>query len=167
MGHDLQDAFTARTQNILRIAHGLREATATSNPPTFRTSHSGVVIDSINLPSPHPLLPSLLEAGAGHETAAAMSKIYQLRAEELRQCIQESITIACHKAAEFPAFTSALPPDLFTKKMTSIFMEVYAQRLEEWKEEFIQRIKQASKTAVKAPPRNSRTFNHVSAPTIT
>lgn len=170
MGHDLQDTFTARMQNILRIAHGLREATATANSPThshFRTSGSDVVIDSINLPSPRPLLPSLLEAGAGHETAVAMSKVYQLRAEELRQYIQESITAACRTAAEFPAHTSALPPDLFTKRVTSIFMDVYSNRLKEWKEEIIQRIKQVSETSTKAASRNSRTFNQVSIPYIT
>jgi hypothetical protein len=166
MGHDLQEC-TARVQNILHIAHGLREATAASNSPgqsSFRTSDSLVLIDSINLPSPCPLLPSLLEAGASSEVASAVSQIYQRRAKQLKQGIQESITTACHKAAEFP---TSLPPDLLVKKLSSIFTEVYIQRLEEWKEQTIQRIKQASMTPVNVAPRNTRTFNHVSAPSIT
>ena len=169
MGHDSQE-FTARVQNILHIAHGLREATSASNSPShfsFRTGDSLVVIDSINLPSPCPLLPSLLEAGTSSEVAFAVSQIYQRRAKQLKQGIQESITTACHKAAEFPTSTSSLPPDLLMKKLTSIFTELYIQRLEEWKEQTIQRIRQASKTPVNVAPRNSRTFNHVSAPSIT
>lgn len=168
MGHNLQE-FTVQVQNILRIAHDSREATAASNSPShssFRTNDSLVVIDSINLPSPSPLLPSLLEAGASSEVASAVSQIYQRRAKQLKQAIQKSITTACHKAAEFPTFTSSLPPDLLMKKLSSIFTEVYIQRLEEWKEQSIQRFKQASKAPVNVTPRNSHTFNHVSAPSV-
>lgn len=169
MGHDSQD-FATRMQNILRVAHELRGATAAfdsvSHSPC-RTSDSPVVIDSINLPSPRPLLLSLLEAGVSSEIASAASQIYLRRAEQLKQRIQESITTTCCKAAELPAFTSTLPPDLLMKKVTSIFTEVYVQRLEQWKEDSTRCIERASKKPVKGATSNSRTFNHVSVSIIT
>lgn len=169
MGHESEDTFAAQMQNILVIANRLKEATATSNSPSHSDtgiSDSPVVIDSINLPSPRPLLPTLLDAGISSEVASAASQIYQRRAEQLKQRIQESITAACRTAAEFPAHTSALPLDLFMKRVTTIFTDVYFGRLREWKEEIIQRIKQASQTPTKTASRNSRTFNQVSVPYI-
>ena len=173
MGHDLQDTFVIRMQNILRIAHGLREATVTSDLTAYslpRPSDSQppvISIDSISLPSPPPLLPSLIEAGVSPEIASAASKIYLGRAEQLKQRIEESVTTAYCKVARIPASTSALSPDLLMKKVSLIFTEIYVQRLEKWKEESIQRIKRASTRPVKTAPRNSRTFNYVSAPRIT
>jgi hypothetical protein len=164
MGNESKDTFVTRMQGILRIAHGLKEATAVSNSPgsrsSTRTSDSDlpVVIDLINLPSPRPLLPSLLEAGISSDLASVASQIYQRRAEQLKQRIQESITTACRTAAEFPSHTSALPADLFMKRVASIFTDVYLSRLREWNEEIIQRTKEASNTPTAAP---SRTFNQV------
>ena len=163
-----EDVFSARMQNILHIANRLKEVTTVSNSPShppIRTGQSSVAIDSIHLPSPRPLLPSLLEAGAGHEIAAAASKIYELRAEELRKYIQESIVTAGHKIAELPVVASASSPDLLIRKVVSSATEVYLQRLGQWKEEIVQRVKQASQSPVNTvPPTNSRTFNHVSIP---
>lgn len=68
MGHE-SDACTARLRGILRIAQDLKEATASDlrSQSSTRTSNSPVVNDSINLPIPRPLLPSLLAAGIGPE----------------------------------------------------------------------------------------------------
>ncbi|KAN0100308.1 hypothetical protein V8E55_000292 [Tylopilus felleus] len=171
MGHETEDTFTARLENILRIANGLKELTAPSYPShhsPFRTKHSPVVVDSINLPSPTPLLPSLLEAGASPEFAAAASKIYQLRAEDLRKIIQVSIVTASYKiASELPVVASASSLDLLIGKVVSTATEVYRQRLGQWKEEIIERAKQASKSPAKAAaPGNARTFNHDYVPLL-
>lgn len=163
MGLKSED-YTAQLQAILRIAHGIREVAAVSLPPNYSPSvpsHEPAVIDSIRLPSPRPLLPSLLEAGISSEVASAACQIYQRRSEQLKQRIQESIATACRTVAEFPAHTS-LPPDLFMKRVTSIFADVYFSRLREWKEEIIQRIKHASEIPAKEVLRDSRTFNQVS-----
>lgn len=168
MGLKSEDAYTTELQTILRIAYALREATAISCPPShfpLTTSDVTSVIDAIDLPSPQPLLPSLLEAGITSEIASAASQIYQRRAEELKQHIQESIATTCRKAAESPVLPHVSPPDLLMKKIVPIFTNIYFRRLEEWKEEIVQRIKQASKLPTNtAAPRNARTFNHVSIP---
>ena len=164
-----EDPYTTELQTVLRIAHALRETTAISCPPghsSFIAGNSTAVIDSIHLPSPQPILPSLLGSGIASEVASTASQIYQRRAEELKQHIQESITATCRKAIESPALAHVSPPDLLMKKVMSILTDVYFRRLEEWKEEIIQRIKQASELPPKAAPRNSRTFNQVSVPII-
>ena len=164
MGLKSED-YTAQLQAILRIAHDIREVAAVSLPPSYSPSvpsHEPAVIDSIRLPSPRPLFPSLVETGISSEVASTASQIYQRRAEQLKQRIEESIATACRTAAEFPAHTSTLSPNLFTRKVTSIFTDVYLSRLREWKEEIIQRIKQASETTVKEVSKDSRAFNQVS-----
>lgn len=168
MGLNSEDAYTAELQTVLRIAHALRDATAISCPPShyLTTSTPTIVLDPISLPTPQPLLPSLLEAGIGFEIASAASQIYQRRAEQFKQHIQESVAATCRKTAESPVLAHASPPDLLMKRVVSIFTDVYFRRLEEWKQEIIQRIKQASELPTKATPRNSRTFNQVSLPNI-
>jgi hypothetical protein len=162
------EAYTAQLQAILRIAHGLRELAAPALPPSHSPaaipSHSPAVIDSIRLPSPCPLLPSLLEAGIGHEIASAASSIYLQHAEELRHHIQESILATWYKIAELPAIASALSPDLLIRKVVSTSAELYLRRLAQWKEEIARRVEQASSTPPKAAQKN--TFNHVSGCTI-
>lgn len=167
MGHESEDTFIARMQNILRVANSLKEVTAVSNSSIhspFRISHSPVAIGSINLPTPPPLLPSLLEAGLSHEIAVAASKVYQLRSDELRRHVQESILTACRKIAELPTVALASPSDTYIRSVVSSFTEVYLRRLEQWKGEVIQRIKQRPKTLSNAVLKNPRTFNYVSAP---
>lgn len=165
MGHALEDTIISRMQNILRVANRLKEVTAVSNSPTYsplRTSRPPVTIDLINLPSPPPLLASLLEAGLTHEIAGAASEVYQLRSDELRRHVQESIMTACHKIAELPTVALASSADSCIRSVVSSFTQVYLHRLEQWKEEVIRRIKQAPKPLSNAVPRESRTFNHVS-----
>lgn len=170
MGLRSEDAYASELQTILRIAHALRDAAGVSHSnqqslAPIRTNRSLVAVDSINLPSPPPLLPSLLEAGAGHEISAAANKIYQLRADELRKNIQMSVVTASHKIAELPAVASALSPNLLIRKVVSTATQLYYQRLRHWKEDIIERVKQASKSPTNmATPRNARTFNHVSIP---
>lgn len=157
------DAFTAHLQAILRIAHGLREVAAPALPPSHSPaipSHTPAVIDSIRLPTPCPLLPSLLEAGVGHEIASAASRIYLQRAEELRHHIQESILATWDKIAELPVIAPALSPDLLIGKVVSTSTEVYLRRLAQWKEEIAQRVKQVSNAPPKAAQKTA--FNHVS-----
>lgn len=165
MGHESEDSIIARMQSILLIAHDLREATATSHPPShspLTTSDSSVIqIDSINLPTPQPLLPLLLEVGAAHEIATAASRMYRLRAEELRQHIQESIITVWHKIAELPRAASVPFSDHLMRKVVSTATELYLRRLELWKEN-VQRILQRSATPIK----NSRAFNHVSVSSL-
>lgn len=168
MGLKSDDAYTAELQAVLRIAHALRDAAAISCPTShsLTTRTATIVLDPIGLPSPQPLLPLLLEAGIASEIASAASQIYQRRAEQLKQHIQESIAATCRKAAESPVLAHASPLDLLMKRVVSIFTDVYFRRLEEWKQEIIQRIKQGSSLPTNAIPRNSRTFNQVSLPNI-
>lgn len=163
MGCELQDAFSTRVQGILHIARGLKEVTAILGGEFATNNNSLSVIDSINLPSPPPLLPSLLEAGINSNSASAISQAYQQRAEQFKQRIQQSIDAACRTAAEFPARPSALAHDLFMKRATSFFADVYLSRLKESREQIIQRAKQVSETTIRATSSNSRTFNQVSA----
>ena len=158
-----EDAYTTQLQAILRIAQGLREVAAPALPPSHSPaipSHSPIIIDSITLPSPCPLLPTLLEAGVGHEIASAASRIYLQRAEELRHHIQESILATWHKIAELPVIVPALSPDLLIRKVVSTSTDVYLRRLAQWKEEIARRVEQASNTPPKAAQKNA--FNHVS-----
>ena len=145
--------------------HFIQNACVQPQSPTYRSS----VIRRFrlpNLPSPQPLLPSLLEAGVTSEIASAASQIYQRRIEALKQHIQESIATTCCEAAESPVLRHVSPPDLLTMKVMSIFTNIYFRRLEEWKEEIVQRVMQASKLPTStAAPRNGRTFNHVGTPT--
>lgn len=166
MGFKSEDNITTHVQTILRYALALRDATGVSHQPTHTliTSSSCAAIDSISLPSPPPLLPFLLEAGISHEVAAAASKVYQLRSDELRRHVQESIVTACRKIAGLPTVALASSADSYIRNVVSSFTEVYLRRLEQWKEEVIQRIKQAPKTLSNAVPKNPRTFNYVSAP---
>lgn len=87
MGHKSEDRFIiSSVQDILRIVHEMKEATALSHLP----SHSLIApseIDLVNLPSTYPLSPSLLETGSGRKIATELSRIYQCRAEELRERI--------------------------------------------------------------------------------
>lgn len=166
----LEDAYTTELQTVLRVAHALREATAISCSPnhfplTTTGSNGTTVIAATSLPIPQPLLPSLLEAGIASEIASAASQIYQRRAEELKQYIQESIATTYRKAAESPVLPPVSPPDLLMKKVVPIFTDIYFRRLQEWKEELAQRVKRASKLPTDTvTPRNARTFNHVSTP---
>lgn len=172
MGHESEDTIVTELQNILHIANRLKELTTLPNSPRHsairRTNHPGpVVTDSINLPSPPSLLSALLDAGAGHEIAAAAGKIYQLRAEELRQHIQQSVITAWHKIVELPVVAPASSPDLLIKKVVSTATEVYLQRLGQWKEDIVQRVKQAVRSpANMVVPKNARNFNSVSIPII-
>ena len=163
MGLKSEDSTTAHIQSILRFALALRDATDVSHQPspTAITSSSRAAIDSISLPNPPPLLPFLLDAGISYEIAAAASKLYQLRSDELRRHVQESIATACHKIAELPVVASASPPDSYIRNVVSSFTEVYLRRLAQWKEDVIQRIKQVPRTP-DVVPKSSRTFNHVS-----
>lgn len=169
MGHESEDSTIARMQSILLIAHDLREATATFRPPsdspTTTSDSSAIRIDSINLPTPQPLLPFLLEVGATHEIAAAASRVYQLRAGELRQHIRESIVTVWHKIAQLPRAVSVPSSDQLMRKVVSTATEVYLRRLEQWKED-VQRVTQRSATPIKVAPKNSRAFNHVSVPIV-
>lgn len=167
MGHKSEDRFiTSSVQDILRIAHKMKEVTALS----YSFSHSLIApsdltieVDLVNLPSPRPLLPSLLEAGFGREIATEMSKTYQRRAEELRGRIQESVIATCRRIAGLPVVTLGTSPDLLVRKVVSTFTELYLRRLEQWKEEIVQRTRQASKSSAgMVAPRNARTFNYVS-----
>lgn len=162
MNHDPDNAVIAQVKSILRIANDLKEATASHSPcrQTFTTRDSLPVVDSINLPSPRPLLPSLLETGISHEIATAANKIYQQRAEEFKQHIERSVATACLKMAPYPG-ASVSSPDPLTSKLLSTFTELYIRRLGLWREEIIQRVKQAPKTPTKTAPKNSRSFNHV------
>lgn len=121
------------------------------------------MIDMIDLPSPRPLLPSLLEAGFSHEIATAASKLYQQRAEEFKRRTEMTLIALWQKMATLPdASASSLDP--LTRKDGLSFTEVYLRCLEEWKEEMVQLLKQGQKIPSKAPsPRSSRSFNHVSA----
>ena len=122
------------------------------------------MVDLINLPSPRPLLPSLLEAGFAHEIAIAASKLYQQRAEEFKRRTEMTFIAAWQKIAALSGVsTSSLDP--LTRKDLSAFTEVYHRYLEEWKDEMVQLLRQASKIPSKAaPPRNSHSFNHVCIP---
>ena len=122
------------------------------------------MMDLINLPSPRPLLPSLLEAGFSREIATAASKLYQQRAEEFKRRTETTLIAAWQKIATLSG-ASASSLDPLTRKDVSTFTEVYLRCLEEWKEEMVQLLRQSSKVPSKpAPPRNSRSFNHVSTP---
>lgn len=164
MGLKAEDSTTAQMQSILRFAHALRDAASVSSQSSHSLSTSSLraMVDSISLPNPPPLLPSLLEAGLSHEIAAGASKVYQLRSHELRRHVQESIVTACRKITDLPVAALASSPDSFIRNVVSIFTAVYLRRLEQWKEEIIQRMKQASKAPTDVTPKNSRTFNHVS-----
>ena len=157
MGLESDDAYAAQLQAILHIAHGLRDVAAVPLQPP---SHSPAVIDSIRLPTPSPLLSSLLEAGVGHEIASTASRIYLLRAEELRQHIQESIFATWNNIAELPDIAPALSLDLFIRKVVSASTELYIRRLEQWKKEIALHVEQTSNVPPKATPKNP--FNHVS-----
>ena len=169
MSFKSEDAYTTELQTVLRIAHALRDATGVSHlnqqylSPVAHCPHA--LIDSINLPSPHPLLPSLLEAGFNHEIAVSISKAYQLRAKEFKRRIQESSATACREIAELPVVALASSPDALMRKFVFTFTELYTRRLKQWKEEIFQRIKRAPQTLTKAASKNSRTFNQVSIPT--
>ncbi|KAF8560027.1 hypothetical protein OG21DRAFT_1492445 [Imleria badia] len=170
MGHRSEDKITAPVQDILRIVHELKEATAVSHSlgsgHSLITTNSPIMIDSINLPSPRPLSPSLLEAGVSHEISAAISKIYQLRAEELRRRIQESVVTTCRGLAELPVVALASSSDLLIRKVVFNFTEFYLRRLEQWKEEIIQDIKHAPETPTKAATSISPSFNHDYVPLL-
>ncbi|KAF8560024.1 hypothetical protein OG21DRAFT_1492442 [Imleria badia] len=124
------------------------------------------MIDLLKLPSPRPLLPSLLEAGFSHEIASAASKLYQQRAEQFKRRTEAMLIAAWQKIATLPgASTSSLDP--LTGKDLSTFTEVYLRCLEEWKEEMVQLLRQASKVPSKAaPPKNSHSFNHEYLPLL-
>ena len=162
MDHHMDNIVVAQVQSILRIANDLKEVTASysSCRQTFATRDTLPVVDSISLPSPRPLLPSLLEAGVSHEIATAANKIYQERAEEFRRYIEQTITTACLKMAPSPG-ASASSPDSLTSKLVSTFTEIYLRRLGLWREEIVQRVIQAPKTPTKIAPKNPRSFNHV------
>ncbi|KAF8445584.1 hypothetical protein L210DRAFT_3527993 [Boletus edulis BED1] len=166
MGFNSEDAYTTELQTVLRIAHALRNAAGVSHLLSPITNSLGTVINSINLPSPRPLSPSLLEAGFNHEMAASISKAYQLRAEELRRRIQESIATACREIAELPAAALASSPDGLMRKLVLTLTELYLRRLEKWEEEITQRIKRAPKAPVKVSSKNSRTFNQECVPLL-
>ena len=120
------------------------------------------MIDPIDLPSPQPLLPSLLKAGFSHEIASTASQLYQQRAEEFKRRTETTLIGAWHKMATLPgASVSLLDP--LTRKDVSNFTQVYLRCLDEWREEMVQLLKQASLNAPSkaGPPRNSRSFNHV------
>ncbi|KAI9570247.1 hypothetical protein HD554DRAFT_2170419 [Boletus coccyginus] len=134
------------------------------NPPVTNGLHA--VTDSIDLPSPHPLLPSLLDAGFNHEIAASVSEVYQLRAEELKRRMQKSIITACREITGLPVAALALSPDDFMRRLVSISTERYLRRLEQWKEQIIQRVNQVPRTPTKAASRNSRTFNQEYVPLL-
>ncbi|KAH0838013.1 hypothetical protein J3R83DRAFT_6253 [Lanmaoa asiatica] len=168
MGLRSEDAYITELQTALRIARALKDATGVFHQP----SHSPIpndprtLINSITLPSPHPLLPSLLEAGLSHEIGASISEAYKLRAEELRRRIHKSIVTACRELAELPVVALASPPDLLMRKVVLTSTELYLRRLEQWKEEIIQRIKQAQKPPINVTPRNSRNFNQEYVPLL-
>lgn len=160
MDPNLKDAAIAQVQSILRIANDLKEATA-----SYSSCHQNVTIplptvDSISLPSPPPLLPSLLEAGISHEIATSANSIYQQRAEEFKQHIERTVTATCLKMAPFPG-VSVSSPDALMSKVVSTFTEIYLRRLGIWREEIVQRVKQVPKTPTKATSKSSRCFNHV------
>ena len=165
MDHNSDNAVIAQVQSILRIANDLKEATASysSCRQTFSVGDSRPVVDSIRLPSPRPLLPSLLEAGVSHEIATTANKIYQQRAEEFKQYIEQTVTTAYFKMAPGASVSS---PDSLTSKLVSTFTEIYLRRLGLWREEILQRVKQAPRTPTRTAPKNSRSFNHVNAPII-
>ncbi|KAF8445583.1 hypothetical protein L210DRAFT_928319 [Boletus edulis BED1] len=172
MGHKSEDRPSAPIlRDILRIVLELKEVTAFSHSlshSSVSTGDSSVVVDSINLPSPRPLLPSLLEAGIDHGIAAEINKTYQHRAEELRSRIQESVATTCRGIAELPAVTLASSPDPLIRRVVFAFTELYLRRLEQWKDEIIQRIKQASTKSSNdmIAPRNTRTFNYKYVPLL-
>lgn len=167
MDHKSEDKTTAPIQDILRVVRDLKEVTAASyllgGDHSFITTNSPIDLDSINLPSPRPLLPSLLEAGVSHEISAAISKIYHLHAEQLRRRIQDSVVTTCRGLAELPVVAFASSPDLLTRKVVFNFTEFYLRRIEQWKQEIIQRIKHTPETLTKTTTRISPTFNHVGA----
>ena len=167
MDHNSNNVAVAHVQSILRIANQLKEATASfsSSHQTINSSNSLTIADSISLPSPHPLLPPLLEAGVDHEIATAADKIYQRHAEEFKQHIEQTITTACLTMAP-SAGASVSSPDPLVNKVVSTFTEIYLRRLALWREEVIQRVKQAPKTPTKTAPKSSRSFNQVNAPII-
>lgn len=167
MGHKLEDGFiTSSVQDILRIVHEMKEATTLSRSSShslIAPSDLSIEIDLINLPSPCPLLPSLLEAGFGRGIAAEISKTYQRCAEELRGRIQESVIATCRGIAGLPVVTLGSSPDLLVRKVVSTFTELYLRRLEQWKGEIVRRNMQASRSSTgMVAPRNARTFNYVS-----
>ena len=168
MGLQPEDPYTAELRTVLRTARALRDAAEGFHPPGHSpiTSNPHSMISSINLPCPHPLLPSLLEAGFSRQIAASVSEAYQLRAEELRRRIQESIATTCREIAELPVVPLASSSDVLVTKLVATFTELYLRRLEQWKEDIIQRIKQTPKMPTKAASRNFRTFNQVSVPVI-
>lgn len=120
------------------------------------------MIDLIDLPSPQPLLPSLLDAGFSHDIATTASQLYQQRAEEFKRRTETTLIAAWHKMATLPG-ASASSLDPLTRKDVSNFTQVYLRCLEEWKEEMVQLLKRASSKAPSKAglPRNSRSFNHV------
>lgn len=124
--------------------------------------HPSAMIDLIDLPSPRPLLPSLLEAGFSHEIATTASKLYQQRAEELKRRTETMLIAAWQRIASLPG-TSASPLNPLTRKEVSTFTEVYLRCLEEWKEEMVQLLRQVPEAPSKAAPtRTFRSFNYVS-----
>ena len=171
MGFRPDDTYTAELQTVLRTAHALKDTAGASHSlslsrlsPTAASLHA--IIDSITLPSPCPLLPALLKAGFCHENATEINQTYRLRAEELRQRIQETLITTCRGIAELPVVALGPSPDLLIRKVVFTLTELYLHRIEQWKEEIIQRIKQAPKTPTKVNSRNSRAFNQVSGRSV-
>lgn len=158
MDHDSTKATVAQVQSILRIANNLKEATASysSRHQTLAAKNILPIADSFTLPSPRSLLPSLLDAGISHEIATAANRIYQQRTEEFKQHIEQTVTAAC---LGMPPSGSS--PDLLMSKVFATFTEIYLRRLAMWREEIVQRVKQAPKVATKVASKNSRSFNHV------
>ncbi|KIJ08121.1 hypothetical protein PAXINDRAFT_18716 [Paxillus involutus ATCC 200175] len=165
MGLNSDEKSITQIQAILRIAHGLREASAGLSKPHDSTSISSPAIIDINLPKPWPLLSSLLDTGVSHELASAANNVYQSRAEELRQHTHKSIAAACHKIAQVP-HASASPPEVLASKVVSTFTRAYVRRLEHWREEIALFVNQASKPPVKTTSKNSRAFHHEYVPLL-